>query len=88
MAELSRRRSQLVRGTLRLVYGSAASFVDLLVLTIANPPASSCFSIARDYVRCLKNGECVSVSGTHLGHNLVRHILFFYTGAVGRRLPL
>lgn len=23
-----------------------------------------------DYVRCLKNGECVSVHGTHLGHNL------------------
>lgn len=23
-----------------------------------------------EYVRCLKNGECVSVTGTHLGHNL------------------
>ena len=23
-----------------------------------------------DYVRCLKNGEAVSVDGTHLGHNL------------------
>merc|ERR1712157_91079 len=23
-----------------------------------------------DYVRCLKDGECVSVTGTHLGHNL------------------
>lgn len=23
-----------------------------------------------DYVRCLKNGECISTSGTHLGHNL------------------
>ena len=23
-----------------------------------------------DYVRCLRDGECVSVSGTHLGHNL------------------
>ena len=23
-----------------------------------------------DNVRCLKNGECVSVDGTHLGHNL------------------
>jgi len=23
-----------------------------------------------EYVRCLKNGECVSVDGTHLGHNL------------------
>ena len=23
-----------------------------------------------DYVRCLKNGECVSTTGTHLGHNL------------------
>jgi hypothetical protein len=23
-----------------------------------------------DYVRCLRNGECVSVTGTHLGHNL------------------
>lgn len=23
-----------------------------------------------DYVRCLSNGECVSVTGTHLGHNL------------------
>jgi len=23
-----------------------------------------------DYVRCLENGECVSASGTHLGHNL------------------
>ena len=23
-----------------------------------------------DYVRCLGNGECVSVDGTHLGHNL------------------
>ena len=23
-----------------------------------------------DYVRCLPNGECVSVDGTHLGHNL------------------
>eukprot|EP00554_Chaetoceros_debilis_P014271 CAMPEP_0194122662 /NCGR_PEP_ID=MMETSP0150-20130528/51446_1 /TAXON_ID=122233 /ORGANISM="Chaetoceros debilis, Strain MM31A-1" /LENGTH=197 /DNA_ID=CAMNT_0038815607 /DNA_START=48 /DNA_END=641 /DNA_ORIENTATION=+ len=23
-----------------------------------------------DYVRCLDNGECVSVTGTHLGHNL------------------
>jgi hypothetical protein len=23
-----------------------------------------------EYVRCLKNGECISTSGTHLGHNL------------------
>eukprot|EP00980_Cylindrotheca_fusiformis_P028859 scaffold22660_cov127-Cylindrotheca_fusiformis.AAC.13 len=23
-----------------------------------------------DYVRCLKNGECVSTTGTHLGHNV------------------
>ncbi|KAL7579934.1 hypothetical protein ACA910_004933 [Epithemia clementina (nom. ined.)] len=23
-----------------------------------------------DYVRCLKNGECVSTTGTHLGHNI------------------
>jgi len=23
-----------------------------------------------DYVRCLDNGECVSTTGTHLGHNL------------------
>ncbi len=23
-----------------------------------------------EYVRCLKNGECVSIDGTHLGHNL------------------
>jgi peptide methionine sulfoxide reductase MsrB len=23
-----------------------------------------------DYVRCLKDGESVSVDGTHLGHNL------------------
>mmetsp|Transcript_23480 Transcript_23480/g.65321 ORF Transcript_23480/g.65321 Transcript_23480/m.65321 type:complete len:119 (+) Transcript_23480:129-485(+) len=23
-----------------------------------------------EHVRCLKNGECVSVDGTHLGHNL------------------
>jgi hypothetical protein len=23
-----------------------------------------------EYVRCLKNGECVSTTGTHLGHNL------------------
>mmetsp|Transcript_9478 Transcript_9478/g.13933 ORF Transcript_9478/g.13933 Transcript_9478/m.13933 type:complete len:203 (+) Transcript_9478:64-672(+) len=23
-----------------------------------------------DYVRCLSNGECISVTGTHLGHNL------------------
>lgn len=23
-----------------------------------------------EYVRCLPNGECVSTSGTHLGHNL------------------
>jgi len=23
-----------------------------------------------DYVRCLSNGECISVDGTHLGHNL------------------
>ena len=23
-----------------------------------------------DYVRCLPNGESVSVDGTHLGHNL------------------
>lgn len=23
-----------------------------------------------DTVRCLKNGECISVTGTHLGHNL------------------
>lgn len=23
-----------------------------------------------DYVRCLPNGECVSVTGTHLGHNI------------------
>jgi len=23
-----------------------------------------------DYVRCLPNGECVSVDGTHLGHNI------------------
>jgi peptide methionine sulfoxide reductase MsrB len=23
-----------------------------------------------DYVRCLDNGECISTSGTHLGHNL------------------
>ena len=23
-----------------------------------------------DYVRCLPNGECISVDGTHLGHNL------------------
>ena len=23
-----------------------------------------------DYVRCLPNGECVSLDGTHLGHNL------------------
>jgi peptide methionine sulfoxide reductase MsrB len=23
-----------------------------------------------DHVRCLKNGECVSDTGTHLGHNL------------------
>jgi len=24
-----------------------------------------------EYVRCLKNGECVSTTGTHLGHNIV-----------------
>lgn len=23
-----------------------------------------------DYVRCLQNGECISTTGTHLGHNL------------------
>jgi len=23
-----------------------------------------------EYVRCLKNGECISTTGTHLGHNL------------------
>jgi len=23
-----------------------------------------------DHVRCLKNGECISDDGTHLGHNL------------------
>jgi peptide methionine sulfoxide reductase MsrB len=23
-----------------------------------------------DSVRCLKDGECVSVTGTHLGHNI------------------
>uniref|UniRef100_A0A7S3DWM7 Peptide-methionine (R)-S-oxide reductase n=1 Tax=Entomoneis paludosa TaxID=265537 RepID=A0A7S3DWM7_9STRA len=23
-----------------------------------------------DYVRCLRNGECISTTGTHLGHNL------------------
>lgn len=23
-----------------------------------------------DYVRCLKDGECISSTGTHLGHNL------------------
>mmetsp|Transcript_1703 Transcript_1703/g.3679 ORF Transcript_1703/g.3679 Transcript_1703/m.3679 type:complete len:208 (-) Transcript_1703:1751-2374(-) len=23
-----------------------------------------------DYVRCLNNGECISTTGTHLGHNL------------------
>lgn len=23
-----------------------------------------------DYVRCLPNGECVSITGTHLGHNI------------------
>lgn len=23
-----------------------------------------------EYVRCLRDGECVSVTGTHLGHNL------------------
>lgn len=23
-----------------------------------------------DYVRCLENGECVSTTGTHLGHNI------------------
>ena len=23
-----------------------------------------------DYVRCLPDGECVSVDGTHLGHNI------------------
>ena len=23
-----------------------------------------------DYVRCLRNGECVSTTGTHLGHNI------------------
>jgi len=23
-----------------------------------------------EYVRCLENGECVSTSGTHLGHNI------------------
>lgn len=23
-----------------------------------------------DYVRCLKDGECISTTGTHLGHNL------------------
>mmetsp|Transcript_21809 Transcript_21809/g.51468 ORF Transcript_21809/g.51468 Transcript_21809/m.51468 type:complete len:186 (+) Transcript_21809:184-741(+) len=23
-----------------------------------------------EYVRCLRNGECVSIDGTHLGHNL------------------
>eukprot|EP00566_Odontella_aurita_P023885 CAMPEP_0113544544 /NCGR_PEP_ID=MMETSP0015_2-20120614/10770_1 /TAXON_ID=2838 /ORGANISM="Odontella" /LENGTH=208 /DNA_ID=CAMNT_0000444821 /DNA_START=183 /DNA_END=809 /DNA_ORIENTATION=- /assembly_acc=CAM_ASM_000160 len=23
-----------------------------------------------DYVRCLSNGECISTTGTHLGHNL------------------
>ena len=26
-----------------------------------------------DYVRCLSNGETVSVDGTHLGHNLPDH---------------
>ena len=23
-----------------------------------------------EYVRCLQNGECISTTGTHLGHNL------------------
>jgi peptide methionine sulfoxide reductase MsrB len=23
-----------------------------------------------EHVRCLKNGECISTTGTHLGHNL------------------
>lgn len=27
-------------------------------------------STTQDYVRCLRDGEAVSVSGTHLGHNL------------------
>lgn len=23
-----------------------------------------------EYVRCLKDGECISTAGTHLGHNI------------------
>jgi hypothetical protein len=71
MAELSRRRSQLVREAFRL------QFVGLFVVLPCSQFPFYYFVLlsyhgTRDNVRCLKNGECVSLSGTHLGHNLVR----------------
>ena len=35
-----------------------------------NPKPLTLSQVVWDNVRCLKDGECVSVDGTHLGHNL------------------
>ena len=33
-------------------------------------PTRTTLQVNWEFVRCLENGECVSVDGTHLGHNL------------------
>lgn len=51
----------------------------LLFVAFSSSTSSSIMSYAHldeevnwEFVRCLPNGEVVSVDGTHLGHNLVR----------------
>eukprot|EP00468_Gymnochlora_sp_CCMP2014_P012465 CAMPEP_0167757394 /NCGR_PEP_ID=MMETSP0110_2-20121227/9900_1 /TAXON_ID=629695 /ORGANISM="Gymnochlora sp., Strain CCMP2014" /LENGTH=165 /DNA_ID=CAMNT_0007643577 /DNA_START=54 /DNA_END=551 /DNA_ORIENTATION=+ len=47
------------------------SFDDFLKESIAHGwPSFRDEEVIWDDVRCLKNGECVSLAGTHLGHNL------------------
>ena len=42
----------------------------ILFIVYLNDVGYLIFEVVWDYVRCLKDGECISSTGTHLGHNL------------------
>ena len=60
----------------RCVRRTAARYIPLPPPDIETKPGKASHIFIRDsevnweYVRCLPDGECVSVDGTHLGHNL------------------
>ena len=58
-------------GKLLFVAPKGRSFDDFIRESVSHGwPSFRDEEVNWDYVRCLKNGEAVSVDGTHLGHNL------------------